>query len=323
MALSFDELELHQPAFDDVWLPQSSTGPPPGPLLFWDDPPWHYLDPSQALPIAKAVAEHGVAVAGLSVQWRRDGSDDDWWQDAGPRIAIVNNERFGLDHSDLASSDWIDVRLGHRRAADGTPTWKVNELARLGVTIEAEHAIALGLPAECTEASELAHTLAWLRQISKPQTLMSLSATSAQIEKILDALPQIAGPRDASGDRVPVVDAVIVRGQSGPETPSSWWPMADRWMKKLRELCQPNDPGSQTADPDSGISLYVVPRETEPDDAVRLWLGGVGGVAIDAWCDPLIWDAATANRDAWTARLRNEVIPKIERVRGLARYQSR
>lgn len=323
MATTFEELMLHQPDWDEIWLPKAFSGPPPGPLLFWDDPPWHYLDPSQSLPIAKAIAECGVAVAGLSVQWRREGGDEDWWGDAGPKIAIVGSERFGLEYEDLTQSDWIDVRLGHRRAADATPTWKAAELARLGIKIEAEQAIALGLPAECSDISEVAHTLRWLRHVSKPETLISLSTAAIQFEAVLSVIEGFFHDRRPSGPALPIVDAVIVRGQTATGTPSEWWQAAMPWKQRLREISPPPADGSATSDSNHAISLYAAPREVEPEEAVRLWLGGVDGVAIDAWCDPLIWDAATANRDAWAARMRSEVVPKIERVRGLARYQRR
>ena len=270
-------------------------------VLYWDDPPWGYVDPQAADRIALAVSNEGIRVSGLAVEWSTAAQPSTFL--ANPRARRMlpyRPEREGLSSDDFSRCEIIDLRLDRAIRADGGYGYDARDLHRWGEIDADELAVSDGVrhgfafPVELKRVDQLDLKIDQLRRVAPPGTRIFGSVSTHQTLKSLGDVPHAA------------LDGWILRVRRQESETGRWVRCIERWMKRLGQ----NRPATP---------LWVSPPAMPPASAVKLLAIGVRAIACDAWCDRILWPDESGRRvsaDQAIGRFRTEVLPQLDEIRG-------
>ncbi|TWU05505.1 beta/alpha barrel domain-containing protein [Stieleria varia] len=258
--------------------------------LFWYDPPWDSLAPQHADWLATSVAELDVIVSALSrdlsahatpmlMTQRQESADEsspasNASRDESnafylPRMVPYRPERYGLLPVDYDDAKIIDVRLTLHRDISGRFAYSPEQIGRWEATPEDSphsgggYVPAGTFPPDVISMKHLGNKIDQLRRLS-PKAAVFVSIPPFRLEEEL------------SGVLVSKPDGVILRMDQVDMEPLQLAALTRRARKLMREADAKHLP------------LWIVPGEITPADAVKLIALGASGVAIDAWCDPIV-----------------------------------
>ena len=295
------------PALDAFWLGEDAMAAvmkteQHSPRLFWDDPPWDYVDATTAQSIYHRVGSLPIAVSALGshigeVNRTVQDGDDAMFEH---RIVPYRAERYGLAAEDIRDAGTIDLRIGFNGAFDRSRAYSENERRRLGLSDTDGDWPAAGLPVECRTMKDVALKVRQLRELGD---VLSSGATDAmRIHVSLSAACLADHLKDVVAWNV---DGLTIRAD---DEAWSGVPLAAMVRRLRTDLDQ--------ADRDE-VALWLVPPATTPDeDLAKLVALGASAVAIDHWCDPLIWKSGVATE---VETVINELAIKVTRFRSRIR----
>jgi hypothetical protein len=267
--------------------------------LFWDDPMWHYVKPSVADHWAKAVSTLGIAVAALTRDVATQTSSSSWMDDANlPRILPYRNERFGIQRSDFDRADAIDVRLTRHRSEEGRWGYNQQELQRLGVVTQQSFVASMGLPPEITKVGQLERTIDALRGLTEGRSKILVSVSAASVAQDFPALMSLNW------------DGFVLRGDDDGFDGLILASILQEMRTQLTSIGKKDS------------MLWVVPPPLSADNIAKLIVLGADAVAVDAWCDPFLWNSSDptsflSSGDRCLNQVQTKIGGDVDRVRGL------
>ncbi|MEM9828558.1 MAG: hypothetical protein AAF958_18365 [Planctomycetota bacterium] len=261
-------------AIDAVPTPRPRVNPELAQVirLFWDDPPWAYVDAGVADDIAGQVAKLGVAISGMACEWsKEDGQSEFLSRSSAPRILPYRPERYGLTPDDWLRCNIIDVRLDRAIRGDGGFGYDANDLMRWNTEIDSDRAIALAMPPELVSVDDLPIKVRQLRAIAPPRCSVFASCGSAH------------DPTKFGDFKACDWDGWILRVDRDDILEGRWVQRLLLWRDAL-------------VDAKPSIRLWIVPPPLAAADMAKLFALGVDAVACDAYCDRLLWPTELGTR---------------------------
>lgn len=338
MSRSLAPICLLPPSLDTAWkglAPPAATHQVPrrgdGAIevatpLFWFDPPWHRLAIETADALATAVANCGITVSALRRDLAPPEATSRFFEpsesiraETGPqasrptacsRLLPYRPERYGLSLKDFQGSGIIDLRLAVGRDETGAHAFSQQQIQRWEAALDATPVAGGG----------------WVPAATFPPDVISLEHLGSKILQLRKLAPSAAvfvslGPfrvaEEIGGLLVPhadvrqLPDGVIVRFDQAGLTPL-------QLAQQTRRVRACIDAAGQ-----SQLPLWVVPGSVSADDAAKLVALGASGVAVDAWCLPLIEELsqpAEASSAGYEATQRGVVISNVAGYAQLTRW---